>query len=71
MPQSLSARIRGAHAELEGLCAALVATPSENPPGDTTRIAEVVDAYLGKRGIPTKVYEPRKRMPNVDRKSVV
>ena len=51
--------------DLVDLCAKLVRIPSENPPGDTTRIAEVVDAYLGKRGIPTKVYEPRKRMPNV------
>ena len=46
MPQSLSARIRGAHAELEGLCAALVATPSENPPGDTQALAAQVEAFL-------------------------
>ena len=46
MPQSLSARIQGAHAELEALCAALVATPSENPPGDTQALAAQVEDFL-------------------------
>ena len=44
---------------------ALVRIPSENPPGDTTRIAAFVVRYLRERGIRPAVHEPRKGMPNV------
>ncbi len=43
---NLSERIAQSHAELEALCAALVATPSENPPGDTHALAARVEAFL-------------------------
>ncbi len=43
---SPEARIGPACAELESLCQALVRTPSENPPGDTTALAARVEAFL-------------------------
>ncbi len=43
---NLSERIRQSYPELESLCAALVATPSENPPGDTHALAARVEAFL-------------------------
>ena len=46
MPKPLSDRIQQSHVELESLCAALVATPSENPPGDTQALAAQVEAFL-------------------------
>jgi acetylornithine deacetylase/succinyl-diaminopimelate desuccinylase-like protein len=42
----LSERIQQSCAELESLCAALVGIPSENPPGDTTALADRVEAFL-------------------------
>ena len=50
MSLQLSERISRSGAELEALCAALVATPSENPPGDTQALAARVEAFL--RDIP-------------------
>lgn len=47
---SLEQRISAARAELETLCQALVRTPSENPPGDTTVLAGIVESVM--RGIP-------------------
>ncbi|MGE0875566.1 MAG: M20/M25/M40 family metallo-hydrolase [Burkholderiales bacterium] len=43
---NLSERIAQSHAELEALCAELVSTPSENPPGDTHALAARVEAFL-------------------------
>ncbi len=51
--------------ELLALCSQLVRIPSENPPGDTRRIAAFVERHLGRRGFATAVYEPRRGMPNV------
>jgi succinyl-diaminopimelate desuccinylase len=51
--------------ELIELCAALVRIPSENPPGDTSRIAAFVVRYLRERGMRSAIHEPRKGMPNV------
>ena len=51
--------------ELIDLTASLVRIPSENPPGDTTRVAAFVVRYLRERGIRPIVHEPRKGMPNV------
>jgi succinyl-diaminopimelate desuccinylase len=51
--------------ELIALATSLVRIPSENPPGDTTRIAAFVVRYLRERGIRPAVHEPRKGMPNV------
>lgn len=43
---NLSQKIQAAHAELEALCASLIAIPSENPPGDTTALADFVEQFL-------------------------
>jgi succinyl-diaminopimelate desuccinylase len=52
-------------AELARLCAQLVRIPSENPPGDTTRIAAFVERYLRTHGFSPRVYEPKRGMPNI------
>lgn len=44
--RTLAARIVESRAQLEALCAALVATPSENPPGDTGALAAQVEGFL-------------------------
>jgi succinyl-diaminopimelate desuccinylase len=56
------ARRRG---ELAELCARLIRIPSENPPGDTTRIAGFIVRYLRTHGFSPSVYEPKRGMPNV------
>lgn len=43
----------------------LIRINSENPPGDEAEIAAFVKTYLDKLGIKTKIYEFRKRRPNV------
>ena len=43
---SSEASIAAAYAELESLCQALVRTPSENPPGDTTALAARIERFL-------------------------
>jgi succinyl-diaminopimelate desuccinylase len=42
----LDRRISAARGELENLCQELVRIPSENPPGDTTQIAAMVERFL-------------------------
>ena len=51
--------------EVVELCRGLVAVPSENPPGDTTAIAEHVAALLRQRNIPVEIIAPQPAMPNV------
>jgi succinyl-diaminopimelate desuccinylase len=51
--------------DLVDLCARLVRIPSENPPGDTTRVAAFVARALRRMGLAPRVYEPRRGMPNV------
>ena len=43
----------------------LIQIPSENPPGDTTKIAEYVMDLFDERGIPYEVIAPQEVMPNV------
>jgi succinyl-diaminopimelate desuccinylase len=43
--------------EVVEICADLVRTPSENPPGDETEIAKVADAWLGKLGLSSEFVE--------------
>lgn len=43
----------------------LVSIPSENPPGDTTDIAEYLTDLLTDRGVPYEVIAPEPEMPNV------
>ncbi|MCH7570465.1 MAG: ArgE/DapE family deacylase [Deltaproteobacteria bacterium] len=51
--------------ELASLCSKLIRIPSENPPGDTTKLAAFVRGYLRAKGFTTKTYEPKKGRPNV------
>lgn len=43
----------------------LIRIDSQNPPGDEARIAEFVQRYLVKLGLAVKIYEFKKRRPNV------
>jgi len=43
----------------------LVAIPSENPPGDTTEIADYLTGLLADRGVDHEVIAPKDQMPNV------
>ena len=47
---------------LSKLCARLVQIPSENPPGDTTRIAAFVERYLRTHGFAPTIYEPKREV---------
>ncbi len=51
--------------ELVGLCSRLIRIPSENPPGDTTKLAAFIRSYLKAKGFKTKIYEPMKGRPNI------
>jgi succinyl-diaminopimelate desuccinylase len=61
----LVAGIERRRGDLIGLCAQLVRIPSENPPGNTTAIADFISGWLRARGIRATVHEPRKGMPNL------
>ena len=45
--------------ELTALCADLIRIPTENPPGDTTKLAAFIERYLRERGIDATIHEPR------------
>jgi len=51
--------------ELIKLCCDVVKIPSENPPGDTTEIADFLRQYLEERRFNVKTYEPKKANPNL------
>jgi succinyl-diaminopimelate desuccinylase len=51
--------------ELVGLCSKLIQIPSENPPGDTTKLAKFIRSYLKAKGLSTTTYEPKKGRPNI------
>jgi len=42
-----------------------ISIPSENPPGDTTDLAEYLEELFENRGIPYEVIAPQEEMPNV------
>jgi len=50
---------------LIGLIRKLIRIDSQNPPGDECRIAEFVQGYLKKLGLPARIYEFKKRRSNV------
>jgi succinyl-diaminopimelate desuccinylase len=50
---------------LIGLCAKLVAAPSVNPPGDTRRVADIVQEYLAGAGVGTDILVVDAAAPNV------
>ncbi len=43
----------------------LIQIPSDNPPGNTSKIAQYVQSYLGDFGIASKLYEPNEGNVNV------
>jgi succinyl-diaminopimelate desuccinylase len=45
--------------QLTALCADLIRIPTENPPGDTTKLVAFIERYLRERGIEATVHEPR------------
>ena len=51
--------------DLVALCAALVAAPSVNPPGDTRQAADVVSGALTARGLPSRQEHTDPLMPSV------
>jgi succinyl-diaminopimelate desuccinylase len=59
------AELERRRADLVGLCADLIRIPTENPPGDTTKLVAFIAGYLRERGIRSTVHEPRTGMPNL------
>jgi len=51
--------------ELFELCASLIRIPTENPPGDTTKLVAFIGDYLAARGLTTRLHEPKPGMPNL------
>jgi succinyl-diaminopimelate desuccinylase len=43
----------------------LVRIPSENPPGDTTRVFDYLASYLARRGLDYEIVAPRPTLPNL------
>lgn len=51
--------------ELIELCSQLVAIPSPNPPGNTTKVADFVSDFLSDLGLAVERYEPLAGAPNL------
>jgi succinyl-diaminopimelate desuccinylase len=51
--------------DLVALCAELIRIPTENPPGDTTKLVAFIERYLGERGIEATIHEPRPGMASL------
>jgi len=51
--------------ELFELCSRLIQIPSENPPGDTTKLAALIRDHLESRQIPVEWHEPMAGRPNL------
>ena len=49
--------VRNREEEVVELCSSLIRAPSENPPGDTSTVVEVLREWLGDRGIGSEVYD--------------
>jgi succinyl-diaminopimelate desuccinylase len=61
----LIGELRARQAELFGLCSRLIQIPSENPPGDTTRLASFIRDHLAGRGIAVDWHEAMTGRPNL------
>ncbi len=57
--------LKARQADLYALCSRLVQIPSENPPGDTTKLAAFIRDYLVSRGIEPEWHEPMPGRPNL------
>ncbi|MFC1804193.1 ArgE/DapE family deacylase [Thermoproteota archaeon] len=52
--------------EVVSLCKEMIKRPSDNPPGDTTELAQYLKEYIEKKaGVEVMVYEPREGNPNL------
>lgn len=51
--------------ELTRLLQNLIRIPSDNPPGDTTKIAEFIHRYLSDHGIDSQIIETKKGIANI------
>ena len=51
--------------ELVNLCSNLVKIPSDNPPGNTVKLASFIKTYLEQRGLQVHRYEPIKGIVNL------
>ncbi len=51
--------------DLVGLCSSLVKIPSDNPPGDTSKLASFIQGYLESFGVAVETYEPVEGVVNV------
>lgn len=51
--------------ELIGLASDLIRTPSENPPGDCTDVARVIEEYLVDHGVPAEIHDAGEGRVNV------
>lgn len=61
----LQSKLRNKRDDVISLCSELVRRPSENPPGDTTRVAEFITSYLDQHGIRYDIIAPQATMPNI------
>jgi succinyl-diaminopimelate desuccinylase len=57
--------VEGQREEIVALCAALVAAPSVNPPGDTREVADLIARALAERGIASTYERCTPTMPSV------
>jgi len=57
--------LRKRQAELFELCSRLIQIPSENPPGETTKLASFIRDHLESRCIPVEWHEPMAGRPNL------
>ena len=51
--------------DLIALCSDVIKIPSDNPPGDTTQLAEFLKKYLEDKEICVEIYEPMRGNPNI------
>jgi succinyl-diaminopimelate desuccinylase len=58
-------RIEEKKDDLIRLCSDIIKIPSDNPPGDTTKLASFLIDQLEDRGFEVKIYEPKEGCPNI------
>lgn len=64
-PDTVAQKMETRMNEWLDIVSGLIRVPSENPPGDTTEIADHFAGLLDDWGIPYEVIAPREEMPNV------
>jgi len=58
--ERLLGKVADGRDELVRLCSELVQIPSDNPPGDTSKLASYVKDYINDKGAQVRAYEPLK-----------